>query len=268
MGISITGGVKVPQGKFSVGTAVAGFSASSVNFDGTNDFLNRGAGLTGASDGVSCTISVWFNIIGGDNSHLTIFENYLTGVEDRLWLRRSNNNKLLFFVNTIDSAVAWAFTTDNLYDTSNNTGWHHALISCQLDATPVGQIYIDDSLASITESIVPTDADTLDFTTSDWGIGARSSDELGGLKLNADLSELWFNTEHVDISVEANRRKFIDASGKPADLGSDGSTATGTQPLVYFRGNATVWNAGTNSGSGGDFTMTGEVTDASTSPSD
>ena len=38
----------------------------------------------------------------------------------------------------------------------------------------------------------------------------------------------------MDFTTTSNRRKFIDASGNPEDLGSDGSTPTGTAPEIYL----------------------------------
>ena len=66
--------------------------------------------------------------------------------------------------------------------------------------------------------------------------------------------------------MEANRRKFIDVDGKPVDLGSDGSTPTGTVPLMFFSGPTDDWHI--NKGSVGGFTETGAFTDAPYSPSD
>jgi hypothetical protein len=67
--------------------------------------------------------------------------------------------------------------------------------------------------------------------------------------------------EFLDISVEANRRKFINAAGDPVDLGSDGSTPTSTAPIVYQNGDFT--NFETNQGTGGNFTVTGALTTCS-----
>jgi len=68
------------------------------------------------------------------------------------------------------------------------------------------------------------------------------------------------------LSIEANRRKFIDAIGKPVFLGSDGSLPTGVAPAMFFSGDSTAF--ATNRGTGGPFTLTGSLTNASTSPSD
>jgi len=78
--------------------------------------------------------------------------------------------------------------------------------------------------------------------------------------------QLGLTNEFVDLSIEANRRKFIDAIGKPVDLGVDGSTPTGTAPLIFLSGTTIDWH--TNKGSGGGFTEVGALTTATTSPSD
>ena len=71
--------------------------------------------------------------------------------------------------------------------------------------------------------------------------------------------------QYVDFSVEANRRLFIDASGKPVDPVT--TTATlGGPGCVLFSGDATGFAV--NQGTGGAFSLTGTLTNASTSPSD
>jgi len=56
------------------------------------------------------------------------------------------------------------------------------------------------------------------------------------------------------------------ATGKPVDLGPNGSTPTGSAPSLFFSGNATSF--ATNQGTGGAFTLTSALTNATTSPSD
>lgn len=71
----------------------------------------------------------------------------------------------------------------------------------------------------------------------------------------------------IDFSVEANRRKFISASGKPVYLGANGELPTGTAPLLFFSGDAD--HIGTNRGTSPlTFVTNGTLTNASTSPSD
>ena len=260
MGISITGGVKVPQGKFSVGLApAAGFTANAVNFDGTNDWLTRGGALTGAVDNVNLLLSIWFNVTGGDGTFLRWF----LGAGGPILLSRDNTNEIFFRIESPPGPVSlWQFTSDALFSTTSNPGWHHLLIAAELDVTPVGQIYLDDTPLAITEITVPTAGD-VDWTDTDWSVGGTL---VGNTLHKGDFSEFYLTNEYLDISVEANRRKFIDAAGKPVDLGSDGSTPTDITPLVFFSGETVDWH--TNKGSGGGFTENGALTTASTSPTD
>ena len=60
---------------------------------------------------------------------------------------------------------------------------------------------------------------------------------------------------------ESNRRKFIDSAGKPVDLGADGSTPTGSSPLIYLslREGEGAEQFAVNRGTGIDFTVRGSV---------
>jgi len=77
-----------------------------------------------------------------------------------------------------------------------------------------------------------------------------------------DLAEIFVatGTGLVNFADATNRKKFISAdgsSGRPVNLGVDGSTPFGTQPLVYFTGaTADDWN---NVGSAGAFTEVGTI---------
>ena len=52
----------------------------------------------------------------------------------------------------------------------------------------------------------------------------------------AYLGDFYFGSpaSFFDLSVEANRRKFIDAGGAPVSLGTDGSVPTGTAPAIFL----------------------------------
>lgn len=68
---------------------------------------------------------------------------------------------------------------------------------------------------------------------------------------------------YMDLSVDTNRRKFIDISGRPVALGPDGSLPTGSRPALYFTGASSVWHNNRGSGGGG-FTVSGGLTTAAT----
>lgn len=101
-----------------------------------------------------------------------------------------------------------------------------------------------------------------------WGFMGSPT---GAQKTPADLSDVWFDDAALDFSSEAVRRNFIDADGKPVDLGTDGSTPTGAAPLIYFRrvpGESAASYA-VNKGSAQDFVVNGTLTDsAQGSPTD
>ena len=130
---------------------------------------------------------------------------------------------------------------------------HHILFAWDL-AAGFAEAYVDD--VSSTNAITVT-ADTIDFVShGDWAVGAGTD---GGSKINGCIADLYFNTvATLDITVEANRRKFIDANGDPVDLGADGSLPTGTAPILALDQEFSTWHQ--NNGTGGGLTVTGELT--------
>ena len=260
MGISISGGVKVPQGKFSVNITPPGgpFSVNAVHFGGSADNLQREGALSGAVDGNSLLLSLWFNITGGDGVSQFLF----TDSSNRIFLQRQTTGGLQFRLRSPAPATIWEIVTTASYTTVSNPGWHHLLIAAELDASPVGQIYIDDVAAPFTVAEPLAEGD-IDWTIGDYFIG---STQVPGAWYNGDMAEVYITNEYLDISNTANRRLFIDVNGFPVDLGSDGSTPTGTAAIIYFSGDTATWH--TNDGTGGGFTENGALTDASSSPSD
>jgi hypothetical protein len=76
------------------------------------------------------------------------------------------------------------------------------------------------------------------------------------------LGQFYFDPNYIDLSVQANREKFVSGTGasvKPVDFGTDGSTPTGTQPIIYL--NNPFGTFQNNLGSGGNFTEAGQLED-------
>lgn len=230
-----------------------------VRFDGSNDYLNRGSSLTGLADSNAGTISFWvrprktYDALNGGGivcATGTSFDQgllvWLSGPTGAFQLRCSNSS------------------TDALLDLRSDTiapfavgGTYHVLASWVLGGTgsQSPRLFIND----ITErdTIVNTSGNT------DWSGGSRGfavgAYTDGGGKIDADIGEFWFDDSHVNIESSAQRRKFITAGGKPANLGRNGELVTGSPPLVYLTGPASKWNAGSNRGTGGALSMTGAV---------
>lgn len=138
--------------------------------------------------------------------------------------------------------------TDN---TSLSGGWHSFLASCRTNfpaGSKIVHIYLDDVdvTANVADAAVAFTMLFNGLPISIFGDGFTSDYLLG------DFANMWIAPGvYIDFTVMANRRKFITAANKPVNLGSDGSTPTGTAPAIYFTGNASSF--GSNAGPGGSF---------------
>lgn len=234
-------------------------TGNAVDFDGTTTYLTRGAGVTGVVDSPTGIFSVWVRLDGGDGTTLSILCNTSLKVDiSRLFLNR-------FQIGLIDptSTSMLAFRSVSSYTASAT--WLHILASWNVNAavgSRTANLYIND----VSDLSIPLDtgaAFNVEYTDSNWAVGARTS---GSFLFDGCMAEVYFAPgQFLDFSVTANRRKFITV-GKPADLGSDGSTPTGIAPILYLNNVAQTF--GVNKGTGGDFTVTGTLTPANTTPWD
>lgn len=240
------------------------WSIDSADFDGSNDYMRRGAGLTGAADSKSGTFSAWIRLDGGDGSGLRILSanTTLAGATSSVVIARPAGNRFQFICRNSSGGDLLEMVTAATY--TAGASFLHVLASWKLDTALARHIYVND--ADDTGTVSDFTDGTIDYTVADWAIGAIAN---GNSKFNGCLAELWFAPGvYLDLSVEANRRKFISDDGKAVFLGTDGSLPTGTAPLVYTHlddGEA-VANFATNRGSGGDFAITGTLETGSTAP--
>lgn len=238
-------------------SAATGFTAEAVVFDGTSDGLSA-TSLTGTADGKQGTISLWayFNNLPSTNPRFMYFGN---GIDQQFTIYQNTSSGFsVWGQNVSGTNVLLAHSTTTL-----TTGtWYHIIASWDLSTTTY-QLYINDTVDSVTPSTITND--NIDYTVTDFTLMYNKFPSPANF-IDADISEFWFDDSYIDISTTTNRRKFITASGTPENVGSDGSTPTGTSPLIYFSGVASTWNAGTNSGAGGNFTMTGAVADSANEP--
>ena len=231
----------------------------SADFDGSNDYMTRGADLTGIVDGKQGTFSGWVRIDGGD------------GVERRLLI----NNPLVFNVNIttgntftvagFNSSAIIILLLESATTYTAGATWLHVLASWDMATAGARHLYIND-VDDLGSGPTFTN-DTINYAgVANFAIGAATD---GTAKFNGCLAELWFHTTYIDITNVVNRRKFITAAGKPAYLGPTGIIPLGVVPLVYqhLDVGAAVATFGTNLGSGGGWTITGTLATGSTSPS-
>lgn len=237
-----------------------GLSINAVDFDGTNDYLTRGAGLTGAADSKQGTFSAWFRFDGGDGNSFIVFSSDTTlgGGGVRFFVQRTSAHQFAISGrNSAGGTILSIATTAGTYAASST--WLNVLVSWDLATAGARHIYIND-VSDLTQTTFTND--TMDHTLADWSVGATAG---GSSKLDGCLAELFFHTAYIDLSNSTNRRKFITATGKPESLGSDGSLPLGVQPLIYLNNPAASF--GTNKGTGGNFTINGTLDAASSSPS-
>jgi hypothetical protein len=235
--------------------------ADAADFDGTNDYMARGGDLTGIVNGKSGILSFWYRVDGGDGGNRIVIGDQASG---RFWLRHSTGNLLTLYGYSPTGSESIALFSNTAYTTS--ASWLHVLMSWDL-ATTTTYLYIND-VSDKSASSRSANLD-IDYTLSaDLRIGAQPS---GAEKINGCLAEFYFSPgNYLDLSIKANRRRFITADGKPAQLGIDGSVPTGTAPILYLHldNGEAVENFATNRGTGGNFTITGTLDAASTSPTD
>lgn len=233
------------------------YTPNAVTFDGTNDYLNRGAGLTGAVDGKKFTASFWARYDGATSGSYSV----LNSNPSRFSLAHAGGgvgNMQFILRNASGTILANHSCGPSSYTIGH---WYHYLISVDVSNPANVQCYVDDADGGVSTYTANVD-DMVDFTTSDVFVGAVGG---GGNKFNGALADLWvdFGT-YIDFSVASNRRKFIDAGGSPVYLGADGSLPTGSAPDIFLSGDTATWH--TNDGTGGGFTENGALTDAITEP--
>lgn len=135
----------------------------------------------------------------------------------------------------------------------DGTQLHHVLVS-RVGTTV--QLYVDDVVQTWGSASAATAVAFQNFSA--FAVGSQ----VGSTGQQVVLGDAWFYAgQSLDLSVEANRRLFINADLTPADLGPNGEIPIGTTPDVYMGGsmNAADWNAGTNLGTATGFALVGSA---------
>ena len=221
------------------------YTANPVNFDGANDYLIRGADLTGAADSKLWTGSAWVR-----RTSTGAEANIFFGINIAYQVRFTAGNLLQVFAENAAGTTILSFTSTQ---TITDTNWHHILWSS--DQTDSGKIrlYIDD-LAETAASVTCTD-DLIDFTITDHSVGARTN---AANKFAGDMADpqMWFGV-WSELATTSNRRNFISNDGAPIDPAT--AAAALGPPIVALYGDTVDWH--TNKGTGEGFTEVGALTD-------
>lgn len=223
----------------------AAYSAVATNYDTAATLVNA-TDFTGDVDSKTFIMSFWMNTTINSGSLTSLIGNV-------------NGNFLVYLIG--DAVVVYGANSGAAQNLAISapayaTGvWNHFIIAVDLSSA-YAKVYMND--VDVSASIYHFNS-AINFSGSGWVIGSAP--------FSGCLSEFYFAPDQfIDITIDANRRKFISAGLKPVSLGADGSLPTGTAPIMYLRQNGA--NILVNSGSGGDFTSsTGTVGDCGSSPS-
>lgn len=256
-----TGGdFTVNSGPYTGARGPSEFWGESAEFNGSNQILNRfnsgSNALIGATDGKQFSIAVAFKHATGSIDAnesflgLTNADSSSSGMRLQIGYDSSFKRIEVRGENSSGTQVLWA--TSATTNTLDNTDWHVLLFSVDMSSSGKRHLYLDG--VSDYQNLTYTD-DNIEFSSDRCVVGAVSN--FFGF-MDGKIGFLWFNTEYIDFSQEANRLKFFDAFGYPVDLGEDGSLPTGNQPLIYMNND---FQLGTNLGSGGNFTPQNTPTD-------
>ena len=228
------------------------FAANAVQLDGT-DYGRRATALSGVAASKQAIFSAWVKF---DDNALR----FLMGTDSGFnTIERSSDFKLQFTFHR--PAGGLGLRMKSLTSYTSSASFVHILASWDQGAA-LSHLYVNDVSD---KSLLTQVNENLRFDNAVYRV--CSDGGWPGQELIGCISEYYWNPgEYLDFSVEANRRLFIDASGKPVSLGADGSTPTTNQPAVYLNGNDTTFF--TNLGSGGAITQIGTLTNCASNPSD
>jgi hypothetical protein len=228
------------------------FWGNLADFNGTTGYLARIGGLTGISDSkvFSCSFVYDPDVSGTDQEIINIQgDTHVFGF--RIY-RDGSDNKLNFVAQNSSNVTILSAVTSGTFTTAR-----YFIQACfDLNNSSNRAVYVNGTLQTMTYSTYTND--TADLTRNRAVLAARFDGSYGRF-LDGQLSEFYFATNYIDFTQEAERLKFRDCFGNPTDLPSAITAQSVPTPAIYMRFPPTSF--GTNSGTGGDFTVNGTITD-------
>lgn len=243
---------------------VAGDTLNGIRGGTANTFkVVRNTALTSVISASTVTLSMWaFLPTSVTTNTVTFFRERGTAIQI---LSRDQGRLQIITKDTIEGYFD-EFVSSSLVLSPLNA-WHHIMFSfdCTGGSTRTAQIYVDDEEVALSASSSGSNGPAYALGWAEDGSADVLSPGITGQAVA--VGELFVTYEKIDISVEANRRKFISAGGAPVDLGSDGTTPTGTRPIIYLTArNGVADTFLTNRGFGGNFTTATGISTTATNP--
>ena len=254
------GDFNVVSGPFTGARGGSEFWARSADFNGSTGYLAHATALTGAVDN-----QVFSAMFAFRNSNITLEQNILhtgNGTNHGLSIYQAGNDLgLLVYKDTTDLIMV-ANTSSGGALFSANT-WYVVFVSYDRGNSSNRNIWVNgldcSSYPTDTEWVSSTGAENIWHDDTNITIGAKDTGTGYYQYHGGDIATLYFNNSYIDFSQEANRNKFVDQLGYPIDLTSAIETGDIPEPLIYMKFDDTA-ALGTNSGTGGNFTVNGTVT--------
>lgn len=225
------------------------FWGNKADFDGSTGYLSRTTAL-GLSDGKTFSMAFWYKPDSSSAANYIYYTDTSGGSARVYVLRDASNNLNIVAKNSAGTNVLDATVTTGVF---SSTATAKCIQICiDLTSTSLRKIYVD----GVNQTAITWTTYTND--NINWNVqNTKISRESNGL--NGKLSEFYFTTDYIDFSQESNRLKFRDAFGNPVDLTQQIEAAAIPNPAIYMRFPPTSF--GTNSGTGGDFTVNGVISD-------
>lgn len=226
------------------------------DFDGTNDWLSC-ASLAGQADSKTGILSYWISpdVSTGDPFSAGPRQG---GAATPIG---ENTQSVMKAFDSTGTVLNGAYTAPAI------AAWHHILIAWDVSAAYF-KVFKDG--VDVTGASTINNRNLKWGSVTEWIIGEYIPSDGNGSKIDAGLAEFYFAPgQFLDITVSANLRKFRTSDGKPANLGSTGSSPTGSVPLIYLHldPGETVSNFAINRSSMGNFTVNGTLSFYDGSPS-
>jgi len=233
---------------------------NAVNFDGTNDYIQKGANYTGASPSKLISGSVWLDPTNTTGGRLLI-------------CRGAGFNVLAITLGGGAFQIQAQPTggTGNILNVTGSAGtvpngsWTNVLFCFDMSDTAKRFIVANGVSKTLTVTTY-TDAAIAFDEAAQINIG---SDQSGTNQYNGCMAEFWVAYGvYIDFSNAANVAKFYSGTGKPVNLGIDGSAPTGTPPIMHNRAAlaGTAASFATNLGTGGSGSITGTLDICASAP--
>ena len=231
-----------------LGSSIGGGGSTNLDFS-SNEYVYRDTALTGAADVKTFTLSAWIYPTQSASDKVIYYVGQGTTA--------ANLNGLLI---TLDSSQNLDVAATNAANTTilNGKGstplalhsWNHILVSIDLSSTGTRKIYINDVDATSGYSWLTYTNDSINFTVASNRVGRRY--DSSALQYGGNVASVFLAHTYTDLTVQANRRKFIDSEG----AATTHATVSALSPIVYLPLDDD-YASGTNLGTGGSFTSTG-----------